>query len=377
MKNGSLHGVTVLDLSRLLPGPYASMILADHGARVIHIEGVQTMGGDVVSTPLPTLYRNKEHMRLDLKKPVGRDIFHHLVKKADVVLEGFRPGVVEKLGIDYNTINKINPRIIYCSLTGYGQTGPGDKTGHDANFMAETGYLYLSAPEGKKPLLPPTQIADHAGGLYAAIGILLALFNREKTGNGQYIDVAIADSLFSLLSVPFTLQNWGMSPRVGSTVLGGMLACYDIYETADGGFITVAALEPNFFRNLCTAVNAEHLIPLHYDLARQNELRNDLASIFRTKKTGEWRTILNRSDACTGVIATLSEALTDENLNEREMILKNEKGPVIGIPVKLSETPGSVRTPHPERGAHTREILAEAGYSPDEVNNLFHNETVS
>jgi crotonobetainyl-CoA:carnitine CoA-transferase CaiB-like acyl-CoA transferase len=197
-KPGALDGITVIDLSRLLPGPYCSMILADHGARVIAIENKRFMADGLFFN---TINRNKEHMSLNLKTDAGKQIFFKLIEKADVVLEGFRPGVVDRLGADYESVRKVNPKIIYCSITGYGQDGPfRDRVGHDVNYLSFSGVLNLIGEPDRPPSIPGIQIADvAAGGMNAAIGILLALFAREKSGRGQYIDISMTDGMVSCI----------------------------------------------------------------------------------------------------------------------------------------------------------------------------------
>jgi crotonobetainyl-CoA:carnitine CoA-transferase CaiB-like acyl-CoA transferase len=243
-KPGALDGITVIDLSRLLPGPYCSMILADHGARVIAIENKRFMADDLFFN---TINRNKEHMSLNLKTADGRQIFSKLIEKADVLLEGFRPGVVDRLGADYESVRKVNPSIIYCSITGYGQDGPfRDRVGHDVNYLSFSGVLNLigepdrppSIPgiPDRPPSIPGIQIADvAAGGMNAAIGILLALFAREKTGRGQYIDISMTDGMVGFLPVALYFQQLtGKDPRRADMMLSHRYACYNTYETADG-----------------------------------------------------------------------------------------------------------------------------------------------
>ncbi|MGA7143615.1 MAG: CaiB/BaiF CoA-transferase family protein, partial [Desulfobacterales bacterium] len=237
-KNGSLSNILVLDLSRLLPGPFCSMILADHGARVISVEDRRFLSDDFF---ISTVNRNKEHMTLNLKTPQGKEIFFRLAAKADVLMEGFRPGVVHRLGIDYDTVNNINPGIIYCSITGYGQNGTyRNRAGHDVNFMAYSGVLDLMGEPDRPPSIPVVQVADIAGGgMNAAIGILLALFARERTGKGQYIDISMTDGMISLLSLDlFLYQHTGESPKRGESTLSHRFAFYNTYETADGRYIS-------------------------------------------------------------------------------------------------------------------------------------------
>ena len=260
--NGALAGIKVLDLSRLLPGPYCSMILADHGARVISVEGKRFMADGLF---LPEVNRNKEHMSLDLKAKEGKEIFFRLVKDVDVLLEGFRPGVVHRLGIDYDTVRKANSKIVYCSITGYGQTGPYHKrVGHDVNYLGYAGVLDLIGEADRPPSIPGIQIADIAGGgMSAATGILLALFTRERTGEGQYIDISMTDSMAGFLTIPLNIKNLkGQSPGRADSFLSHRYACYNTYETAHGKYISIGAVENRFCKRLCEHKNIPEYAPL-------------------------------------------------------------------------------------------------------------------
>ncbi|MBT8350582.1 MAG: CoA transferase, partial [Deltaproteobacteria bacterium] len=238
LENGALSGIKVIDLSRLLPGPYCSMILADHGARVIAIEDKRFMGDGLFFSQI---YRNKEHMSLNLKTEEGKKIFFRLANDADVILEGFRPGVVQRLGVDYDTVSKTNKKIIYCSISGYGQTGPyRDRAGHDVNYLSRSGALDLIGQANHPPSIPGIQVADIAGGgMNATIGILMALFAREKTGKGQHIDISMTDGLVGFMPSAFFLkQISGQFPTRSYSILSHKYACYNTYETADGRFIS-------------------------------------------------------------------------------------------------------------------------------------------
>ncbi len=245
--DGLLTGCLVLDLSRLLPGPYGSMILADHGARVIAIES-RRFEKDVVSYN-NSVNRNKEHMTLNLKTDTGKDIFYRLVKKADVVMEGFRPGVMSRLKAGYHDLKQINPKIIYCSITGYGQSGPlKNQAGHDINYLGHSGVLSLIGQKGGPPSIPGIQVADIVGGLYCAIGILLAIHARDKTGTGRHIDISMTDAMFSML--PYAagwLWQHHTVPERNNSLLSHRFACYNIYRTKDDRFVTVGALEGLLF----------------------------------------------------------------------------------------------------------------------------------
>lgn len=369
---GALAGITVLDLSRLLPGPYCSMMLADHGARVIAIEDKRFIADDLFIT---TVNRNKEHMSLNLKTLEGKEIFFRLVERTDVLLEGFRPGVVHRLGIDYDTVCKINSKIIYCSITGYGQTGPyRDRAGHDVNFLSYSGVLDLMGEPDRPPSIPGVQIADIAGGgMNAAIGILLALMARERTGKGQYIDISMTDAMVSLLPLTlFLQQRTGEDPKRGEILLSHRYACYNTYETADGRYLSIGAVENRFWKRLCDHLELPAYAALQYDEKRRLEIVDCLRTTFKQKTLTEWESELADMDICWGPVRNLQEVLQDDLFREREMVVDiEEKGgqatTILGIPVKLSETPGSIRTAPVNFGESTRPILRELGYNEDQI----------
>lgn len=373
---GALSGVTVLDLSRLLPGPYCSMILADHGARVIAIEDKKQYAKDGLF--LPNVCRNKEHMALDLKSEPGQEMFARLVKNADVVLEGFRPGVVKRLGVDYEAMRRINPAIIYCSVTGYGQTGPfSEKAGHDVNYLGYAGILDILGEANRPPAIPGVQFADMAGGgMNAAIGILLALFAREKTGQGQHIDISMTDAMVSLLPVALIWQQFsGQFPERGNAMLSHRYACYNTYETADGRYIAVGAVESQFWKTLCEHLGLSQYIHLQYDEEKKEEIIAALRDTFRQKTMAQWDAEFSQMDVCVSGISNLEEVLTDPLFQEREMVveLPGANGPpekALGVPVKLSQTPGTVRNASIGFGANTDAILKEHGYTDEQIRQL-------
>jgi len=373
MKNkGALSGITVIDLSRLLPGPYCSMILADHGARVISVESKQFMADGLF---INTVNRNKEHMSLNLKSEEGKQIFLRLIEKADVMLEGFRPGVVDRLGVDYESMRKVNPKIIYCSITGYGQDGPmRDRVGHDVNYLSYAGVLNLIGEPDRPPSIPGMPIADiAAGGMNAAIGILLALFAREKTGRGQYIDISMTDGMVAFLPVAlFFQQLTGQDPRRANAMLSHRYACYNTYETADGRYLSVGAVENRFWKTLCEHFGVPQYTSLQYDDSGRNEILHFMRGTFKKKTLAEWDAELADLEICYGRVQTFSEMLADPLFGEREMILElegraGEKKAAIGVPVKLSETPGSVRNAAVDFGESTGAILKELGYTEEEI----------
>jgi crotonobetainyl-CoA:carnitine CoA-transferase CaiB-like acyl-CoA transferase len=372
LEKGALTGITVLDLSRLLPGPFGSMILADHGARVISIEDKRFIADGFFIT---TVNRNKEHLSLDLKTPEGKEIFFRLVKTADVVMEGFRPGVVQRLGVDYDTVCKVNPGIIYCSITGYGQTGPYvNRAGHDVNYLSAAGILDLIGEPESPPAIPGVQIADIAGGgMNAVIGILLAIVARNQTGKGQYIDISMTDGMLGFLSIPlFFHQLTGRIPKRSDAVLSHRYACYNTYETADGRFLSIGAVEHRFWKKLCEHLKYPEYVDLQYDDGRRLEIIDTLRAVFRQKSLDRWSSEFGDLDICWGKVQNLEEVLKDPLFREREMVvdLAGKDGkttPVFGVAVKLSQTPGKVRTPAVGFGESTVPILREIGYAEDDI----------
>ncbi len=374
--NGALNGITVVDLSRLLPGPYATMVLADHGARVINIEDPRYRAEGLMVT---TISRNKEHISLDLKHPRGRDIFFKLVAQADVVLEGFRPGVVDRLGVDYDAVRSVKQDVIYCSLTGFGQSGPfRDRAGHDVNYLACAGILDLMGYEGQPPAIPGIQIADMAGGLNAAIGILLALLARTRTGKGQYIDVSITDSILAMTPVALMMRSLlGASPQRGAGMLAHRYACYNTYETRDGRYLAVGCVEARFWENLCRFLDMPDLIPLQYDEASREETTARLRRVFKSRSLAAWESAMEGHDLCCEAVRTLDEAIQLPLFQAREMLPAFEwyadddaLGPDIGIPVKLMATPGEMRTPPVAFGENTTAVLTELGYQEEAIDHL-------
>ena len=374
---GSLAGITVIDLSRLLPGPYCSMVLADHGARVITVEDRRY---ETDAFFIPAVMRNKQHMTLNLKTEEGLKIFHQLVQAADVVIEGFRPGVVQRLGVDYKSLSRINPRLVYCSISGYGQTGPlSSRAGHDVNYLAHSGVLELIGEAGRPPCIPGVQIADIAGGsLQAVVGILLALQARERTGRGQHVDISMTDGMIGLLTIPFFLQQRdGSVPRRGDAMLSHRYGCYNVYETADGRHISIGAVEHRFWKRLCERLEVPQYADLQYDEGRRTEIIDTLRQVFRQKTLAEWESLLQDVDACWATVRTVEEVAEDPHFRERQMIIGDAASPestgggyAPGIGVKLSGTPGSVRTPAAGFGQDTGQVLRELGYSEEQIRSL-------
>ncbi|MBW1894725.1 MAG: CoA transferase, partial [Deltaproteobacteria bacterium] len=316
---------------------------------------------------------------LDLKTEKGKEIFFKLAKKADILMEGFRPGVTTRLGVDYESIKKANPEIIYCSITGYGQTGPyRDRVGHDANYLSIAGVLDLIGETDKPPSIPGVQIADIAGGgMNGAIGILLALHAREKTGKGQYIDISMTDGMAGLLPVAlFFNELTGQMPARSDTMLSHRYACYSTFETKDKRYLSIGAVENRFWNKLCEVLGVPEYGPLQYDENRRLEIIDFMRDTFRKKTLAEWGETLGDLDICWGPVNNLKEAMQDKHLREREMFVEfkdqnGNKADTIGIPVKLSETPGSLRIQPVNFGQNTKEVLSELGYSEDEITGFF------
>ncbi|MDD3993064.1 MAG: CaiB/BaiF CoA-transferase family protein [Desulfobacteraceae bacterium] len=372
---GSLKGITVLDLSRLLPGPYASMILADHGARVISVEDKRFLADGLFMT---TVNRNKEHVSLNLKTEAGREIFFKLAQRSDVVMEGFRPGVVDRLGVGYEAVRRVRPDVIYCAITGFGQDGPfRDRAGHDVNYISQAGVLGLIGEADRPPSIPGVQIADMVGGsMNAVIGILLALHHRDQTGQGQYIDISMTDGSAALLPLAqFFRDLTGEPPRRGDMMLSHRYACYNTYETADGRHLSIGAVENRFWKNLCDYFGVPEFTPLQYDDNRRVEIIDFFRQRFKTRTLDQWTEALQPLDVCFGRIQSFEEVFADPLFIQRQMVVDlpdadGRPGKALGVPVKLSASPGAVRTPAVAFGASTRAVLAELGYSAADIHRL-------
>lgn len=377
MDFGILSGIKVLDLSRLLPGPYCSMFLADFGAQVIIIEDQRFKD----EPRIPTLLRGKKHMTLNLKQPKGREIFLKMAEEADVILEGFRPGVTDKLGIDYSTVEKINPKIVYCSISGFGQNGPySNMVGHDINYIGFAGILEHNRQKGIHPILPPIQIADQAGGsLLGVIGIMMALYGVQKTGKGQYIDISMLDGGFANAIWLFTehLQFNQSIDVERKTVLTGEFPFYGTYECSCGKYISLGALEPRFWKILCEYWNRKDLIPLQYSRGKDKaKVEQFLIQQFKQKTRDEWFEEFRSMDVCLGKILNYQETIDDPHIQARNLIThaKSSKGKnvkVINQPIKMSQSKVDItQKVIPDFGQHTREILKEMGYREKDMDQL-------
>jgi alpha-methylacyl-CoA racemase len=394
----ALEGVRILDLSRLIPGAFCTMLLGDLGAEVLKIEApgiAEFMGSsrslqegkNLKQAAYYAPDRNKRSIVLNLKSEAGREVFYRLSRHADVIIEGFRPGVAKRLGIDYETINKLNPEIIYCSLSGYGQDGPYQAfPGHDINYISMAGILDLIGSNEGPPAIPLNLVADFAGAaLYGALGISIALVARSKTGKGQYVDMAYMDGAVSLMtwfSCGYFL-NGSMLKR-GESWLHGAYPYYAVYETKDGKYITIGCLEPHFWENLCRFLGKEEYIAYHFALdhtfhkpenKKWDEIRSSLKQIFLTKTRDEWFELLVRYDIPAGKVYTPDEVFSDPQILHRQMVIEVEHPTLgkirqVGIAPKFSNTPGKVRSLAPLPGEHTDEILQGLGYKQEEIEDL-------
>lgn len=365
-----LRNLKCLDLSRQLPGPFCSMILADLGVEVL----VVAAPNDAMGIGIPLVQRNKRSMTLNLKDPKGKEIFTKLAADADIVLEGFRPGVAERLGIDYASLSKLNPRVVYCSISGYGQDGPyRDKVGHDINYLGYSGVLGVSGAAGGPPQIMPVQVADIGGGaLMGVVGILAALMAREHTGKGQYVDISMMDGSMSW-NVFHTLMSFvmGGQPPRGGTQLTGHNPCYAVYETKDGKYVTVGALEPHFWRNLCNALCVPEFIADQFaEDARREEIFRVLRHKFKEKTQAEWLAQLDPIDICFGPVNSIAEAMVDPQVKARGLVRMIGGRTLLASPIKFSDTPTAEPSMPPEFGEHTDSLLRDLGYSDDTIAEL-------
>jgi crotonobetainyl-CoA:carnitine CoA-transferase CaiB-like acyl-CoA transferase len=386
-----LAGIRVLDLSRLLPGPVCTLHLADLGADVVKIEDtgagdyaremgeMKGEGAAAMSDFFAIVNRNKRAISLDLKKPQGVEAFMRLAKTADAIVESFRPGVMDKLGVGYAAVKAINPKIVFCAISGYGQTGPyRDLAGHDINYLGYAGVAEQIGAAGGPPTLLGFQIADLLGGaMTPAFAIMAALFDAQRTGSGRFVDVAMTDAVLAHAVMPLLgVLREGKAPARGADQLSGGIPAYNIYATKDGRHMAVGSLEPKFWQKTCEVLGLSYLAPHGWVYGQEAAaVRADAQAVFSTKTQAEWTPIFEAADCCVTPILPMQEAVENEQIRARGMVVESDH-PSIGKhrqfapPFKLSEYDFAISRHAPARGAHSEELLRDAGYTPDEIASL-------
>ncbi|MCX6006886.1 MAG: CaiB/BaiF CoA-transferase family protein [Chloroflexi bacterium] len=385
----ALKDIKVLDFCHMAPGMFCTMMLADFGADVLRIERpvkdvLSLYAGHPALEELKKVQegihrafnRNKRSIALDLSATKSLEIVHKLAKSADVIVEGFRPGVAAKLGIDYATMSKINPGIVYCSLSGYGQTGPYSQLpGHDINYIGVGGALDMIGEPGGAPVIPMNFIGDWAGGsLHGVIGILLALNARHETKKGQYVDISYTDGVASLVTLfAFNSLNFGTEYKRGSL---GNDPNYTTYKTRDNKYLAIGCVEPWFWINLCKFAGREDFIGFQFD---QSEKRDQVFDFFRNfflqKDRDEWFELMKDKNIPVGKVYSVAEAFSDPQMKHRHMLEEidlpdGSKEKAVGVAIKLSDTPGGIKSPAPVLGKHTKQVLKDLGYSSKQIEDL-------
>ena len=373
----ALQGITVVEIAGTTAGGFCTMVLACMGAEVLKVEAPDAGERTVVDAYLD---RNKKSLGLEFNSPAGQDILHRLAETADVLVESLRPGEMLELNADYPTLSRINPGLIYCSLSGYGQTGPyRDLPGADITYLAMSGVLELIGEVGRPPAIPLDLIADYGGAaMHGAAGILMALYARGNSGRGQHVEVSHLDATLSMLAasplmVPFF--DRGVTPRRGQGPYSGRYAFYTTYDTQDGKLLSVGSSEPWLWRNLCEALGRPDLSswsrgPEHLTrgpTAEETRVREELQAVFRQRSRDEWLAYLADKNVCVGPVNSLSEVFDDPQVRHRDMLVQYEDAEgnsvrQVGMGIKLSDTPGRFRSPAPRPGQHTDEILSDLGY---------------
>jgi crotonobetainyl-CoA:carnitine CoA-transferase CaiB-like acyl-CoA transferase len=381
-----LEGMKVIDLTRLLPGPYGTLLLADMGADVIRVEDPKV--GDYLRHIPPVtasgmgihfhiVNRNKRSVALDLKQKDGRELLLELAGWADVLVEQFRPGVMDTLGLGYETICEVNPSILYCSVSGYGQDGPyRSVAGHDINYLGYAGVLGLTGSADGPPVICGVQIADLAGGgMLSALSILMAYIHMQKTGEGQHLDVSMTDGSISWLAVNTgELFTTGTPPARGTQILQGAMPFYNVYEAADG-YMAVGALEGKFWKRLCEIMGRPEYADMGVSFDKLDEIFEFLREKFKQKTRAEWMEVFADEDACVSPVLDMAETARDPQVLHRRMVLEVEDEKLglmrtLGIPFKFSLTPGEIRRSAPVLGEHTDEVLEMLGCSTDDIRKL-------
>lgn len=385
--SAALDGLKVLDLTRLLPGAFCSQMLADYGADVLKIEQPGTGDYNRQFAPIAKkesgsfllLNRNKRSLTLNLKSEEGKAIFLRLVRDADVVLEGFRPGVMARLGLDYETLERENPRLVYCAISGYGQDGPAaQRSGHDLNYMGLTGALQLFGTPATGPIVPGLSIADVGGGsLMAAFGIMAALNARSRSGQGQFVDISMADGLVSWLCYHAADHLFaGTEPRGGEGAFIGGAPCYNVYACSDGRHITLGIIEEHFWLSFCDLIECPGLKPEQWPSGQAARLQYlQLAEVFGRDTQKNWSARLAAADIPSSPVNTMAEGFADPQMVHRKMLQTIDhpvegRIPQLGFPIKFSATPGTLRSPPPLLGEHNSQVLRSLGYSEQRIAEL-------
>jgi crotonobetainyl-CoA:carnitine CoA-transferase CaiB-like acyl-CoA transferase len=388
---GVLDGIKVLEMARVPPAELPGMFLADMGAEVLKIETPPEMPEDAQTqrrAAFAYVNRNKRSLALNMKAPEGQAIFRKLAAAADVIVEGFRPGVMKRLGGDYETLSAVNPRLVYCSLSGFGHNGPyRDYPAHDGNYLSLAGVLNLIGEPDRKPVFPLNLVADYGGAsMHGALGIMLALFARERTGRGQHVDVSYLDTSLALLAATPNMRFFwsdGMAPKRGEGFLGGSYPYYAVYETKDDKYLTIGCTEPWLWENFCKAINRPDLVQfarkpdqfVRAANAEEDRARREVEAIIRTRTRDEWYDFLVKADVCVGKVYEPEEVVSDPQVQARDMIVEL-RHPVhgavkqFGQPIKLSATPGTMRSAAPYAGEHTDQVLAGLGMAASEIKAL-------
>ena len=379
-----LEGIRILDLSRIFAGPFCTQLLADFGAEIIKIEPVsgdqgrwaQPLIGDQCANFF-AVNRNKKSITLDLKKEDGKAIFKKLASNSDVVVDVSRPGTMDKLGLSYDELKKVNPRIIYCAISGFGLNTPlSNAPAHEINITGMSGITDQTRNKDGSPTLSPVPIAAAVGGsLYGVIAILMALIHRQKTGQGQLCDIAMMDGAISLLNYALgELSGCGNKPEPGTSLLDGGFAYYNIYETSDNKYMSLGAHESKYWRIFCEGIGRPEYIAGHLQAEVQEEIKSGIRAVIKERSQAEWMEIFKDNNSCFTPVLDLEEMCEHPQAAARDMVIKVEQFRdsdkdmmLTGIPFKLSESPGEVKLTFAQAGEHTEKILSEAGYTAEEI----------
>ncbi|MFH1623621.1 MAG: CaiB/BaiF CoA-transferase family protein [Pseudomonadota bacterium] len=384
--SGALEGIKILDVSRLLPFNYCTLMLADLGAEVLKIEEPKI--GDYMRWFPPKLKkenaaflmanRNKKSMTLNLREEKGKEILRQLAKEHDVLFESFRPGVMKRLGVGYDDLKKVNPRLVFCSSTGYGQDGPyKDRPGHDMNYISVAGILEATGRHTGAPVIPGIPIADMSIGIFSAFSILAGIISRDRTGKGQYIEVSMTDCMVSYNMM--NIASFIASQRSqDSQILGiaGETPCYNVFKTRDGKFISLGNIEDKFWVNLLKLIGREELKEYQFATGeKQKKAMDELQNVFLSKTRKEWLDLFEGKDICYAPVNDIEDLMADPQVKHRQMLLKTDQPgegemTTVGFPFKFSETPGKIKTPAPSLGQHTEEILKSLGYEDPDINEM-------